>query len=138
VARRSGQFRRIKHTAAVDLTIEGSVPKARRASFERMLRMAMRELSLESLRVRIVRDDNELPEGLLAGAGTEGIWLRHETLLDDGVVVASVALEEVAHYKVLTLGGRREWTEHLRRSLGGGVLRRVVCLDSATAVGRRR
>lgn len=73
-----------------------------------MLRMAMRELSLESLRVRIVTDNDELPKGLLAGAGADGIWLRHETLLDDGVVAASVALEEVAHYKVLTLGGRRD------------------------------
>lgn len=110
--------------------------------------MAMRELSLESLRVRIVTDSDELPGGLLAGARIEGIWLRHETLLDDGVVVASVVLVNVAHYKVLTLGGRTDGLTTFGGALVGEFfgawfvwtqLRRVVeDTDERSPMGRFR
>ena len=92
----------------MSVEIVGRVPEERRPALERTLAVAMRELALEDLTVHVVDDDRVLPADVAAGAGLEGIWIRSWVLRGNAVAAAASVLEEAAHFKLLTLGGRTD------------------------------
>jgi hypothetical protein len=66
--------------------------------------LAIESLELERINVHVTRSSRRIPNGVVAGAGPDGIWLRRSVLREDRLFLTSTLLEEAAHLKLLKLG----------------------------------
>ena len=93
-----------KFESASRVVIHGRVDDDVRGGIERCLAVAMDSLAIERVAVHITGSNRRLPRGLVAGAASDGIWLRKSVLREDRVLLSSILLEEAAHMKLIELG----------------------------------
>jgi hypothetical protein len=84
--------------------IDGQIDDDTRGGIERCLGVALNSLAIDRVTVHITESNKRLPRGLVAGAASDGIWLRKSVLKEDRVLLASILLEEAAHLKLIELG----------------------------------